>query len=100
MFIFFWFAKCSAFVLCTWSSNAAGKLNSVLIDTLNPKHFDGCLMKINELLYTIVELGEVAGVVVELEKQGFSGEEIIEAIDRTDTSDLKTLTDAIICRFT
>ena len=57
-------------------------------------------MKINELLYTIVELGEVAGVVVELEKQGFSGEEIIEAIDRTDTSDLKTLTDAIICRFT
>ena len=44
-------------------------------------------------------MSAAAEVLSELEKQGFSGEEIIEAIDATDTTDAKTLTNAMICEF-
>ena len=40
----------------------------------------------------------MAEILVELERQGFSGEEIIKAIDATDTTDVTTLTNAMICK--
>ena len=40
----------------------------------------------------------LAEVIVELERQGFSGEEIIKAIDATNTADVATLTNAMICK--
>ena len=47
----------------------------------------------------MVELAGLAEVLVELERQGFSGEEIIKAIDATDTTDVTILTNAMICKF-
>ena len=47
----------------------------------------------------MVELAGLAEVLVELERQGFSGEEIIKAIDATGATDATTLTNAMICEF-
>ena len=49
--------------------------------------------------YIFIELSAAAEVLSELEKQGFSGEEIITAIDATGTTDATTLTNAMICEF-
>ena len=43
-------------------------------------------------------MGEIAGVVSELEKHGYSSEEIFEAIDLTGTTDTKALMNSMICK--
>ena len=46
----------------------------------------------------IVEMDEIAGVVSELEKHGYSSEEIFKAIDLTGTTDTKALMNSMICK--
>ena len=43
-------------------------------------------------------MDEIAGVVSELEKHGYSSEEIFEAIDLTGTTDTKALMNSMICK--
>ena len=43
-------------------------------------------------------MGEIAGVVSELEKHGYSSEEIFKAIDLTGTTDTKALMNSMICK--
>ena len=43
-------------------------------------------------------MDEIAGVVSELEKHGYSSEEIFKAIDLTGTTDTKALMNSMICK--
>ena len=47
---------------------------------------------------SFLDLVEVEEVVTQLEKQGYSGEEIFKAIHATESTDASILTGSIICK--
>ena len=47
---------------------------------------------------SFLDLVEVEEVVTQLEKQGYSGEEIFKAIHATESTDASILTGSMICR--
>ena len=47
---------------------------------------------------SFLDLGEVEEVVTQLEKQGYSGEEIFKAIHATESTDASILTGSMICK--
>ena len=59
-----------------------------------------CNYTINQYISfpNIAEIDEIAGVVSELEKHGYSSEEIFKAIDLTGTTDTKALMNSMICK--